>query len=177
MTRPVRIPSDVNRPDRIVGPLTARQAAILAGTAAALYLLWTVVRSLVGAQLFLAGAVPVAAAAMVIAVGHRDGLSMDRLVIAAIRHRLTPRARPTSPTDASGASRSEGGPLTEQVPDWIRSRTTIDDTEDTEDIDDNRSSGRGRRPSGFPVRAVTGAQVGGARVGSGWSISVRTGWS
>ena len=44
MTRPARIPSDVNRPDRVVGPFTARQAAILAATAAALYLLWTVLR-------------------------------------------------------------------------------------------------------------------------------------
>ena len=44
MTRPVRIPSDINRPDRVVGPFTARQAAILAGTGAVLYLAWTVVR-------------------------------------------------------------------------------------------------------------------------------------
>ena len=29
MTRPARIPSDVYRADRVVGPLTARQAAIL----------------------------------------------------------------------------------------------------------------------------------------------------
>jgi hypothetical protein len=151
MTRPVRIPSDVNRPDRVVGPFTARQAAILAGTAAALYLLWTVVRSLVAAPLFLAGALPVAAAAVVIALGHRDGLSMDRLLIAALRHRFTPRARPTPPPDTSGENRS-AAPSSEHVPDWIRSRTTADHTDKPAY---NRSAGRGRRPPGLPARTVT----------------------
>jgi hypothetical protein len=72
MTRPVRIPSDINRPDRVVGPFTARQAAILTGTGAALYLTWTVLRPLLAAPLFLAGAAPIAVAAVVIALGHRD---------------------------------------------------------------------------------------------------------
>ena len=152
MTRPVRIPSDVNRPDRVVGPFTARQAAILAGTGAVLYLAWTVVGSHVAAPLFLAGAVPVAAAAVVIALGHRDGLSMDRLLVAAIRHRLTPRARPTPRPDAPKPNRSAGSPSTEQVPHWIRSRTTVDDTATTWATD---RSGRGRRPSGFPAHGVT----------------------
>ena len=105
MTRPVRIPSDINRPDRVVGPFTARQAAILAGTAAVLYLAWTVVRPLVAAPLFLAGAAPVAVAAVAITLGHRDGLSMDRLLVAAIRHRLAPRARHNSTTRHLGSER------------------------------------------------------------------------
>jgi hypothetical protein len=47
MTRPARIPSDVNRPDRIIGPFTARQVAILATTAGVLYLAWTLLRTVV----------------------------------------------------------------------------------------------------------------------------------
>ena len=151
MTRPVRIPSDINRPDRVVGPFTARQAAILAGTGAVLYLAWTVLRPLVAAPLFLAGAAPVAVAAVVIALGHRDGLSMDRLLVAAIRHRLTPRARPT-PRDTSGANGSAAVLSTEQVPDWIGSRTTADHSDDP---DHSRLAGRGRRPAGLPARTVT----------------------
>ena len=150
MTRPVRIPSDINRPDRVVGPFTARQAAILAGTGAVLYLAWTVVRPLVAAPLFLAGAAPIAVAAVVIALGHRDGLSMDRLLVAAIRHRLTPPARPT-PRDTSAADGSAAVPSTEQVPDWIGSRTTRDHSDDP---DHSRSAGRGRRPPGLPARTV-----------------------
>lgn len=142
MTRPARIPSDVNRPDRVVGPFTARQAAILAGTGGALYLLWIVLGSLLAPPLFLAGAVPVAAAAVVIALGQRDGLSMDKLLIAAVRHRLTPRARPP---DRAEPSASAGAGSTGEVPGWIRAHTTVDDP----------SPGRVRRPAGFPARAVT----------------------
>jgi hypothetical protein len=144
MTRPARIPSDVSRPDRVVGPFTARQAAILAGTGATLYLLWIGLRSLLTPPLFLAGAVPVAAAAVVIALGQRDGLSMDRLLIAALCHRLTPRALPSDPAEPSapGGAGSIG-----EVPGWIGAHTTVDDN--------GPWSGRGRRPSGFPARAVT----------------------
>jgi hypothetical protein len=141
MTRPARIPSDVNRPDRIVGPFTARQAAILAGTGGALYLLWIVLGSLLAPPLFLAGAVPVAAAAVVIALGQRDGLSMDKLLIAAVRHRLTPRARPPDRAEPTASGAGSIG----EVPGWIRAHTTVDDP----------SPGRGRRPAGFPARAVT----------------------
>ena len=41
---------------------------------------------------------------------------------------------------------------TEQVPDWISSRTTADHRDDP---DHNRLSGRGRRPPGLPARTVT----------------------
>ena len=41
MTRPVRIPADVNRPDRVLGPLTARQVVLLAVPASVLYVAWT----------------------------------------------------------------------------------------------------------------------------------------
>ena len=49
--------------------------------------------------------------AVVMALGQRDGLSMDKLLIAAVRHRLTPRARPPDLADpsASAGAGSIGG--------------------------------------------------------------------
>ena len=174
MTRPVRIPSDVNRPDRVVGPFTARQAAILAGTGAVLYLPWTVVGSLVAAPLFLAGAVPVAAAAVVIALGHRDGLSMDRLLVAAIRHRLTP-----APDQLHDRTRPEpNGRLLCRRPSRCRtgSAPAPPPTTATTPATAGRRVAGGDRP-GFPPARSPPCPVGGARAGSGWSISARTGWS
>jgi len=37
MSAPVRIPADVDLPDRVIGPLTARQVAILAVSGLVLY--------------------------------------------------------------------------------------------------------------------------------------------
>ena len=175
MTRPVRIPSDINRPDRVVGPFTARQAAILAGTGAVLYLAWTVVRPLVAAPLFLAGAAPVAVAAVVIALGHRDGLSMDRLLVAAIRHRLTP-PRPTNSTTGHVGSERVGrcaldraGAGLDSLPHYRRPQRTTSTTT-------GRRVAVGDRP-GYPPARSRPCPAGGARAGSGWSISARTGWS
>ena len=144
MTRPARIPSDIHRPDRVVGPFTARQAAILAATGAALYLLWTVARGLVAPPVFLAGAVPVAALALVVALGHRDGLSLDRLLLAAVRHRLTPRA-PAPRPNPSDAPSAEGDSGVDQRP--ARPSPT------------NRRPRRAGGSHGFPARAVTPAHA------------------
>jgi hypothetical protein len=42
VSSPIRIPADVDREDRVIGELTARQLAILAATAAVVYLAGTV---------------------------------------------------------------------------------------------------------------------------------------
>ena len=46
MSTPVKVPAEVERPDQLLGRLTARQLAILAGTAFVLYLAWAGTRSL-----------------------------------------------------------------------------------------------------------------------------------
>jgi PrgI family protein len=88
---PVRIPADVDRDDKILGELTARQAAILAAAAAGLWLAWTATRHLVPPAVFAAASAPAALAAVVLALGRRDGLSLDRLALAALRHARQPR--------------------------------------------------------------------------------------
>src|SRR5262245_55198468 len=89
--RLVRIPADVDREDRILGDLTARQVAILAAAAAGLWLAWLGTRHLVPPAVFGGVAMPFAVAAIMLALGRRDGLSLDRLAAAALRHARSPR--------------------------------------------------------------------------------------
>ena len=127
MTRPARIPTDVNRPDKILGPFTARQVAILAGAGATLYLAWLGLRGLVPTLALVIAAIPLGAVTFVIAVGQRDGISLDRYLLAAIRHRLRPGhittpntatpqpAPPGTAADPGPASVPDSGPAS--VPD------------------------------------------------------------
>ncbi|MFJ5989314.1 PrgI family protein [Lentzea sp. NPDC092896] len=97
MTAPVRIPANVDMHDRVLGPLTARQLALLAGAAAVLYLTWVGTSPFLPPPLFLTVAVPFAVASATIALGKRDGVPMDKLLLAALRQRLAPRHRVTAP--------------------------------------------------------------------------------
>ncbi|SDN05530.1 PrgI family protein [Allokutzneria albata] len=97
MSSPVRIPADVDRDDRILGPLTARQVLILAGTGLVVYAAWTLLREVVPVAVFGAVAIPIGVTAVVLALGQRDGLSLDRLALAAIRQRLRPRHQVAAP--------------------------------------------------------------------------------
>lgn len=93
----VRIPADVEREDRILFGLTARQVAILAVAGLVLWAAYTTTRRLVPAPVFLAAAIPVAALAAVLALGRRDGVSLDRLALAALRQARSPRRLVTAP--------------------------------------------------------------------------------
>lgn len=93
----VRIPADVDMHDRVLGPLTARQLAILAVTGLVLYAVWSATRAFVPIPVFFALAIPVGAAAAILALGQRDGISLDRLLVAAIRQRIRPRHQVAAP--------------------------------------------------------------------------------
>lgn len=97
MTSPVRIPADVDMHDRVLGPLTARQLSILAVTGLVLYTTWSAARAFVPIPVFFALAIPVGAAAAILALGQRDGVSLDRLLVAAIRQRTGPRHQVAAP--------------------------------------------------------------------------------
>lgn len=99
----VKIPADVDREDRIVAGLTARQLIILGTAGLVLYGAWQATRAFVPLPLFLAVAVPVAVITVVVAVGQRDGVALDRLLVAAIRHQLTPRRRVFAPEGVPAA--------------------------------------------------------------------------
>ncbi|MDR7172907.1 hypothetical protein J2W56_006673 [Nocardia kruczakiae] len=91
MSMPVRIPADVDRRDRLIGPFTARQLAILAATALLLYLAWTATRTALAPPVFLAIAAPIVTVVTVAISTTRDGLSADQLLVAAIGHQLRAR--------------------------------------------------------------------------------------
>ncbi|PWW53138.1 PrgI family protein [Actinokineospora spheciospongiae] len=97
MTAPVRIPADVDMADRVLGPLTARQLGILATAGAVLYLTWLATRAFLPLPVFLAFAAPIGAGAAILALGRRDGVPMDLLLVAAIRQHLAPRHRVAAP--------------------------------------------------------------------------------
>jgi len=87
----VRIPADVDRPDKLLAGLTARQLAILAVAAVALWAGYAATRHLVPPAAYGAVAIPVGAAAALLALGRMEGVPADRWVIAAWRHRRSSR--------------------------------------------------------------------------------------
>ncbi|MEU3628138.1 PrgI family protein [Amycolatopsis coloradensis] len=103
MTSPVRVPADVDRPDQVLGPLTARQLAILGIAGLLLYGLYSATRTFVPLPVFLIVAVPVGITVTVLALGQRDGLPLDRLALAAIRQHLSPRHRVAAPEGVRAA--------------------------------------------------------------------------
>ncbi|MFD8493888.1 PrgI family protein [Amycolatopsis sp. NPDC059657] len=115
MSNPVRIPADVDRPDRVLGPLTARQLAILGVAGLLLYALYTLTHSVVPLAVFLILAVPVGISVTVLALGRRDGMSLDRLLVAAIRQRVAPRRRVAAPEGVRAA------------PDWLTEYSARDE--------------------------------------------------
>ncbi|MGI5213301.1 PrgI family protein [Plantactinospora sp. CA-290183] len=97
LTPHARIPADVDTPDKIVYGLTARQLAILAAAGVIGYGIFRAVGDLLPQPMLIAILVPLAGAAIVLALGRRDGLSMDAWLLAAVRHtrnskQLTPAA-------------------------------------------------------------------------------------
>ncbi|MBV7706512.1 PrgI family protein [Nocardia nova] len=91
MSMPVRIPADVDRRDRLIGPFTARHLAILAATALLLYLAWMATSTALAPLAFLAIAAPIVTVVTVAISTTRDGLSADQLLVAAIGHQLRAR--------------------------------------------------------------------------------------
>lgn len=89
--RSVRIPADVERDDRLLGNLTARQLAIFAVAAVVLWITYTATRHVIPIAAFAAFAFPTGALAALLALGRSDGLSGDRLATAAWRHLRSPR--------------------------------------------------------------------------------------
>ncbi|CUU60715.1 PrgI family protein [Parafrankia irregularis] len=139
MTHPVVIPADVDREDRIVANLTARQVLILTLTGIVLYLAWAGTRALLPLPVFVLLAVPVAVGAGVLVLGQRDGLSLDRLLFAAVRQRTSPRHRINAPEGMI------------PPPSWLAARATGGP-------DERRSAagGQSAAPLRLPARTVTG---------------------
>ncbi len=94
-----RIPADVEQPDKIIGSFTARQVIILSGTGALLYAAYLAAADHVPPLVCAVVALPVAIGAVLLAIGRHDGISLDRYVLAAIRHHRFPKNLVSSPED------------------------------------------------------------------------------
>jgi hypothetical protein len=95
-----RIPADIERPDRIAFNLTARQLLILATAGVLAWLLARAAQLLVPPLLADALALPVVAVGAALALGRRDGLGLDQLALAALRHARTAHYQVPSPEGA-----------------------------------------------------------------------------
>src|SRR5580700_5608036 len=91
---PVPIPSDVERPDKILAGLTARQVAIAAVAAVLIWAGFQICRHVMPLP---ALAAPAGLAAVALVIGERDGLPLDRLLAAAWRQSRAPRRLVTAP--------------------------------------------------------------------------------
>ncbi|MDA8061063.1 MAG: PrgI family protein [Actinomycetota bacterium] len=87
----VRIPADVERPDTLLAGLTARQLAILAVAALALWAGYAATRHLVAPALYGAAALPFGALAAFLALGRVEGVGTDRWAWMALAHRKSSR--------------------------------------------------------------------------------------
>ncbi|MBV9660767.1 MAG: PrgI family protein, partial [Acidimicrobiales bacterium] len=87
----VRVPADVDRPDRILAGLTVRQLALLAVAAVGLWAAYAATRPFVPLVAFAVVAVPFAVAAVALALGRVDGQPADRFAAAAVSFHRSPR--------------------------------------------------------------------------------------
>ncbi|MEY9969261.1 hypothetical protein ABIA33_007349 [Streptacidiphilus sp. MAP12-16] len=85
----VKIPA-VDHEDRVVANLTIRQVVQLAAVTAALWLAWQATHLYIRPLVFAVAAAPVLATALAVVLTRRDGLSLDRWLLAAWRHRRAP---------------------------------------------------------------------------------------
>ena len=85
------IPADVEREDRLVANLTARQLAILIPAAIAVWALYLATDALVPLPVFAALAIPIIGVAAALALVERDGTSLDRLTVHALQQARQPR--------------------------------------------------------------------------------------
>ena len=99
----VRIPADVERPDKLLAGLSARQLAILAVTAVALWAGYAATRHHIPPAVYGIAAVPVAAVAAMLALGRFEGIAADRWVVSAWRHHRSPHRLVPAPDGVTAA--------------------------------------------------------------------------
>lgn len=118
----VRIPADVDQPDKIVAGLTARQAAVLGVTTVALWIGYEACQNLVPPIPYLAGAALVLLVVAVVVTTTHDGVALDRLLSAWLRFKrapsrqvLAPEGLPEVPTGLARAPRVRLAPFVSPV--------------------------------------------------------------
>ncbi len=98
-----RIPAAFDAPDRVLYGLNARQVAILATVGALLWLTYHALPSSISPVAFAIAALPIGGTATAMALGRRDGISMDRWLTAALVTARSPRWLVAAPAGVPGA--------------------------------------------------------------------------
>ncbi|MEY9963347.1 hypothetical protein ABIA33_001380 [Streptacidiphilus sp. MAP12-16] len=99
----VKIPA-VDQEDRVLANLTARQVIELGALVAVLWLAYQATHPFVRPLVFVIATAPVLAAGVTAVLTRRDGLPLDRWLLAAWRHRRTPgRLLPTGISEDKGS--------------------------------------------------------------------------
>lgn len=97
----VRIPANVDQADKILASLTARQLAILTVTGAATALVHLLCRDRLPLFILAALLLPLGAVGVAIALGRRDGISLDRFLGFALVHLRSRKHRVPAPEGVS----------------------------------------------------------------------------
>lgn len=92
-----KIPADVDQPDKIVYGLDARQVVILAGTGLVAAWVYLMASPWMPLPVLAAVLVPIVAGGIVVTLARRDGMSLDRFVLAALAHLRTPKTQVSAP--------------------------------------------------------------------------------
>jgi hypothetical protein len=106
-----RMPADIDAPDKVLYGLTFRQLAILAVTAVLFYAGWNSLHRLVPIPVLAIGGAVLGTLAAALVVGRRDGVSMDRWLLHAVRHSRAPKTLSAADTTAT-------------TPDWVQAPAT-----------------------------------------------------
>lgn len=102
----VRLPANVEMPDRILGGLTVRQLVIIAADGLVIWLLYIAMGRSVPPALFFAVALPLAAAGAMLIASSPEGIGFDRLLALAMRFLVRPKRLVLAP---NGISKSQCG--------------------------------------------------------------------
>jgi PrgI family protein len=106
----VRIPADLDRPDRILLGLSARQLAILSAAGLAAWTLVWLLEGLLGLPAAVILASPVGLVGIGLALGWRDGLPLDRLAMSALGWWWRPKRLVVAPDGVPPAPTWAGPP-------------------------------------------------------------------
>ena len=98
----IRLPADVEMEDRLAWGLTARQLVILAVTAIVCYAVFSAAGSVLPTPVAVALAAPLALVGVVLALGRVDGLTGDRIALAAARYLTQSPRRVAAPEGLPG---------------------------------------------------------------------------
>jgi hypothetical protein len=96
---PVPVNADLEIEDKVLGPFTGRQAAILAAGIVLVWIGYVGLRHLVPVEVLLLAGLVVVGALVAAVTAKRDGLTLDRFALAGLRHLRSPKQRANVPAE------------------------------------------------------------------------------